>query len=427
MTSVRYGMLTRRRAVTAIAASLLTAPAITARAAAPPHPSICLRRGMNLWPWFSLTREFPPPRKDYDWPPFQLDRPVPTRGDLGALRSSGIDFVRIPVDPGPFLAISGGRHETLVRELLAAVELSNAQGLSVIVNLHPNDATHHWNSDNLVTTRTAPLFTSYIGLVRELATRLSRFDPARVCFEPLNEPPQSCTSSEWPAMQLELMRAARAAAPRLTLVACGACGAMIDGLLNLDPRQLNDSNIIYTFHFYEPYVFSHQGAPWMSTEPMYRYLNAVPWPSSMGTKEKTLTAVAARMAADHAASATEKNEIGATIRRVLDEYFAARPDKPFIARYLDRVKNWADHHGVPRERVLLGEFGALRTDERYVAASAPDRARYIRDVREACEAAGMPWAFWNLFDGMGLVADDRSRAFDVSIVAALGLRPASLQ
>jgi len=382
---------------------------------------------MNLWPWFSLTREFLAPRTDYDWPPFQLDRPIPTRADLRALRSSGIDFVRIPVDPGPLLATGGARHETLIRELLAAVELSNAQNLSVIVNLHPNNATHYWNSDNLVATRTAPQFTRYIDLVHELAGRLSRFDPARVCFEPLNEPPQSCTSSEWPAMQLELLRAARAGTPRLTLVACGACGAMIDGLLRLDPRQLDDSNIIYTFHFYEPYVFSHQGAPWMSTEPMYRYLNAVPWPASMGTKEKTLAAVAARMAADHATSAADKKEIGATIRRVLDEYFDARPDKEFIARYLDRSKSWADQHAVPREQVLIGEFGALRTDERYVAAASSDRARYIRDVREACEAAGMPWAFWNLFDGMGLVTDDRSREFDPGIVAALGLRAVSMQ
>src|ERR1051325_11028728 len=234
MTRVGRRVLTRRRAVTTIAASLLSTPGIGARVATPPRSPIRLRRGMNLWPWFSLTREFPSPRTDYDRPPFQLDRPTPTRADLAALRSSGIDFVRIPVDPGPFLATTATRHETLVRELLAAVELSNAQDLSAIINQHPNDATHYWNSSNLVATRSAPLFTSYLDFVHEVAARLSRFDPARVCFEPLNEPPQSCTSSEWPALQRELMRAARSAAPRLTLVACGACGAMIDGLARVD-------------------------------------------------------------------------------------------------------------------------------------------------------------------------------------------------
>ncbi len=79
-------------------------------------------------------------------------------------------------------------------------------------------------------------------------------------------------------MQVELLRTARAAAPQLTLVASGACGSMIAGLEALDPARLGDANLIYTFHFYEPYVFSHQGAPWMTSEPMYRYLNAVPWP-----------------------------------------------------------------------------------------------------------------------------------------------------
>jgi len=49
-------------------------------------------------------------------------------------------------------------------------------------------------------------------------------------------------------------------------------------------------------------------------------------------------------------------------------------------------------------------------------------SKRVQAVREACEAAGMPWAFWNFFDGMGLTTDDTSRAFDPAITAALGLR-----
>jgi hypothetical protein len=107
---------------------------------------------------------------------------------------------------------------------------------------------------------------------------------------------------------------------------------------------------------------------------------------------------------------------------VLAQYFDARPDRRYIDRHFARVTAWADRHAIARDRVLLGEFGALRTDERYVAAAAPDRARYIGDVRASCEAAGMPWAFWNFFDGMGLTVDDRTHAFDPAIASALGLR-----
>lgn len=382
---------------------------------------IRMQRGMNLWPWFSLTRELPKPHTDYDWPPYQANRPIPTRNDLAALRRAGIDFVRLPVDPGPLLAFSDAQRERLIGDVLDAVELALAEDLSVVLNLHPNAATQHWNPDNLVGSLSAPLFTRYLGLVRDIATRLARLDPSRVALEPLNEPPQVCGAADWTLMQSELLRTARLAAPRLTLLATGACGSMIAGLETLDPAPLGD-NVIYTFHFYEPYVFSHQGAPWMSGEPMYRYLNAVPWPSSAGSKPQTLAAVAARMAADRATPEAEKRAIMATIERVLVQYFDARPDRRFIERYFARATAWAARHGVERSRILLGEFGALRTDERHVAAPAPDRARYIRDVRETCEAAGMPWAFWNLFDGMGLTIDDTSRRFDPAIVAALGLR-----
>jgi hypothetical protein len=193
---------------------------------------------------------------------------------------------------------------------------------------------------------------------------------------------------------------------------------MISGLVALDPASIKDDNVIYTFHFNEPYVFSHQGAPWMRSEPMYRYLNSVPWPSAAGSREATLSAVRARMAADRSTPPAVKREIATTIERVLGQYFDARPDRRFIERYFDRVVAWADHHGIDHRRILLGEFGALRTDEQYVAAAAADRARYVRDVRETAESADLPWAFWNFFDGMGFTMDDRSRRLDPAMAAA---------
>lgn len=417
---MRRRSVTRRQAVRSLAGAVLGAPAIVRTASA--APAIRLRRGMNLWPWFSLTREFPAPSTEYDWPPYQLDRPVPARDDLSALRRTGIDFVRLPVDPGPLLAFSGERRRRLLADVAAAIELALAQDLSVVVNLHPNDATHYWNSAQLVGSVSAPLFTRYLALVRDMAALLSRFDSARVAFEPLNEPPQTCGAADWAIMQMELIRSARLAAPSVTLVASGACGSMIAGLEALDPSALDDPNTLFTFHFYEPYVFSHQGAPWMTAEPMYRYLNAVPWPAAADSREGTRTAVTARLVADRTTAAAEKRAIAATIEQVLKQYFDAQPDRRFIERYFARVTSWADRHGIDRGRILLGEFGALRTDERYVAAAAPDRARYIADVRETCEAAGMPWAFWNFFDGMGLTINDTTREFDPAITAALGLR-----
>jgi hypothetical protein len=168
-------------------------------------------------------------------------------------------------------------------------------------------------------------------------------------------------------------------------------------------------------------VFSHQGAPWMTAEPMYRYLNAVPWPASAGSRASALAAAAGRLAADTATPSAEKRRIFGMIEQALTDYFNGAPDRSYIDAFFARVAAWGRRHGIAPGRILLGEFGALRSDARYVAARPADRARYIRDVREAAEALGLPWAFWNFFDGMGFTRDDLSRRFDPAILEALGL------
>ncbi|MER9939556.1 cellulase family glycosylhydrolase [Mesorhizobium sp. M0088] len=394
--------------------SLPVAP--IARAAAGPR----FRRGVNAWPWFSLTREFPAPRTDYDWPPFQSQRPVPTPDDLRRLRRTGLDFIRLPVDPGPFLAADAKTRSRLLDMLDAAVTATLHAGLGIIVNIQANAATHYWNPDRMVSSTAAPAFDLYRGLVGELAGRLARFQPGRVALEPVNEPAQACASNVWSQIQLSLLTAARASAATLPLVVTGGCGSMVSGLTALDPATLSPFEpILFTFHFYEPYLFSHQGAPWMR-EPVYRSLNNVPWPASAGSLEQTLASVRARMAQDTETPEDAKQAAYAETERVLKVYFDARPDRWFVDKYLRQVRDWADGHGLAPERIIMGEFGALRTDARYVAAPNPDRARYIADVRRSAEELGLAWALWDLFDGMGMM-DDTTRALDPDIIAALGL------
>jgi hypothetical protein len=407
-----------RRAVLAGAAGAALLGSGQVRAAGP----IALRRGINLWPWFSLTREFPAPRTDYDWPPFQLDRQVPTMRDLGQLRRAGFDFVRIPVDPGPIVAAAPRERAILLDQVMAAVALALGQDFTVVLNLHANAATHHWTPAYLFGSEAAPGFPAYLTLIAELARRLVRLGPDRVALEPVNEPFQACGAAEWERVQTRMLAAARSAAPDLTLVATGACGSMIAGLEPLKAKALAAFEpLLFTFHFYEPYLFSHQGAKWMS-EPFYPALNAVPWPASRGTLEATLAAVRARMvelgqpAAGRGAAAYRETE------RVLKEYFDARPDRPFIEGYLRQVRAWAQREGVAPGRILMGEFGAVRTGAGIAAAAPADRARYVRDVRMSAEALGFPWAFWNLFDVLGLLIDDVNRQLDPAMIEALGLR-----
>lgn len=380
-----------------------------------------IQRGVNLWPWFSLTREFPAPRRDYDWPPYQTQRPVPTQKDLQRLKAAGFDFVRLPIDPGPFLSFTGERRRLLIAGLRGAVSDIMGAGLTLVLNVQTNEATHYWNSRVLTVSRSAAEFPAYLKLIGDLAELLTEFPSDRVALEPVNEPPQACGAPEWLAVQRALLTTARTRAPNLTLVATGSCGSMVSGLTALDPRPLEIlAPIIYTFHFYEPYLFSHQGAPWMG-EPVYRALNDVPWPGNAGTLEKTLASVRKRMRTDDRAQDVKAAAYAET-EKVLKVYFDSAPARPFVDSYLQQVADWGRQYGIEPSRILMGEFGALRSDDRYVASGAKDRARYVKDVRESAEHFGFPWAFWNLFDGMGIVTDDISRRFDTAIMEALGVK-----
>ena len=408
----------RRRDILAGGAAIALTTGSTAAAAAKAGPA--LRRGVNAWPWFSLTKEYPAPRTDYAWPPFQDARPVPRTADLRRLRAAGFDFLRVPVDPGPFLAFGEPERGRLLTALSEAVSEALAADLAVIVNLQINEATHHWNSSRLVAAADAPHFDGYRRLVCDVALRLAALRSARVLLEPVNEPPQACAAPAWTGIQALLLTTARSVAADLPLVATGACGSMIPGLEALDAAPiLALAPVYFTFHYYEPYLFSHQGAPWMR-EPVYRALNAVPWPASAGSLARTLAAVRERMDADTGLPPGERRRAYPETERLLRQYFEARPDRPFLEHGFARVQTFAARNGIPPERIVLGEFGALRTDARYRAAGPEDRARYVRDVRLTAEACGFPWAFWNLFDGMGLM-DDSTRAFDPAILAALGL------
>jgi len=402
-----------RRAALAGAAAALGASLAPARAA-----SLKLKRGVNAFPWFQLTQEYPAPRRDYAWPPFQPTRPVPTGRDLATLRAAGFDFLRLPVDPGPFLAAPADRRGKLVDELVAAARLCLTHDLSVVVNVQANAGTHYWTPARMTASTEAPEFPAYLDFVGELARRL----PAgRAALEPINEPIGACGAKETAGVRRALLSAARKAAPDLTLIASGGCGSLIQGLSDFDPASVSAfAPLLYTFHFYEPYLFTHQGAPWMG-ERLYRTLTGVPWPGSQGSYAATMAETRARIDADDTLTPDGRAAVLAQTEKVMKVYFDAKPGRPFIDGYLGVAAAWVERHGIASDRVLMGEFGALRKDARYFGARAPDRARYVRDVRESAETFGFPWAFWCLFDGMGLM-DEATRALDPAMVAALGLK-----
>lgn len=384
---------------------------------------IALQRGISVHGWFTwpsgAQREG---ARDFNWPPFGRDRLALSPDELRRLQAAGFDFIRLTLDPAPFIFFSGEQRQVLFADLAASLHLMRAAGLKIVVDFHPKTKEQHpkWGNRALIE-ENGPLFARLKDLTEETARFLDSagFTPD-VALELLNEPDQPCDRTGtgprlWQAAAEQLHARARRGSSRLSLIVSGACLGTIDGLLALDPRPMRDARTLFTFHHYMPFIFTHQGFD----TAVARYFAEVPYPANAGDEAATWRAVEARLGPEAPAQAR------AFARRLVREHFAKPAGLEAMRAELGRVLGWAQRHDVPARHVLMGEFGVMRRDMRGNGANAPDRMRWIRDARSLAEESGFSWAFWNYHgaghQGMDFVLEPRTRKHDPDMTCALGL------
>jgi hypothetical protein len=379
-----------------------------------------MHRAINIAQWFTWPRYEPAPSTGIAWPPYKETPRPPDLNELRRLKKAGFDTIRLPVDPAPFIVFEGDRKKIVYQRLTDAIDRIQAVGMNVIVDLHPNSRHPVWGQHAMVKGVGTPAFDKFSDLVEDMARRLAPRH-RNVALELINEPRLKCKGDQqqqWEVLAKALIERARKGSPDLKLVLTGACVSSFEGLLALDPKKFGDDKIIYTFHFYDPFSFTHQGAqfiPWPD-----KYLDEVPWPASERPIGQPLAKTLQRVAeANLDLFNREKASIGAQAN--LRKFYASKADRELIRERFARVADWAKEHGVEPARILIGEFGVLKKRSGLPGALCEDRDRWLRDVRLSAEEFGFVWAYFN-FDGpFALVTDDKERRFDPSILAALGL------
>ena len=98
-------------------------------------------------------------------------------------------------------------------------------------------------------------------------------------------------TAQWRPIQWRLLQAMRAGAPRHTLIASGGNYSGPEDLLKLEPYP--DRNIVYNWHYYKPYAFTHQGAGW--GKDTWAGMADIPWPMEQSGVRKALDAVDERL------------------------------------------------------------------------------------------------------------------------------------
>jgi aryl-phospho-beta-D-glucosidase BglC (GH1 family) len=340
-----------------------------------------LRRGINLSEWFAQVYD----PKGYTKEHFQT---WTTQADIALIKSVGFDHVRLSVNPQPMF--TNNRPEAIPQQYLSyldsAVNMILEQGLSVVIDLHPDDDLKNRLKDDA--------FVQQFGdFWRALAKHYATWDPDRVFFEIMNEP-EITDPYRWFGIQAKLAAAIREGAPQHTIIAAGSQYSNDDQFLFLEP--LHDPNIVYNFHFYYPHIFTHQGATWGLY--YWHWLRGVRYPS---TPENATQA---------AANVPDAVDRLAVIRYGQEHWDAARIDAE-----ISQVAAWAKNRGVP---VICNEFGVYRN-----YTDPHDRAAWIKDVRTSLEHHNIGWAMWDYSGSFGVVTKKDGKAtLDENIVNALGLK-----
>ena len=373
--------------------------------------------GVGAMAWAAIA---PGPAGTFVFPPFADADHTLTPGELRTLRRTGFDSIRLAVDPGPFLQFEGPRRQALDDILSDRVNEILAAGLAVIVDFHPSDMHPLYTAAALTEGRDTPLFRSYLRLIAHTAALLGAYHSENIALEVMNEPPVA--PQVWQPMLEAAYAAARRAAPALTLVLEGGNEASAQALMQMGTQGFaHDAAVLFAFHFYDPYQFTHQGASWNAA----RYLTDVPYPARARPLQDSLDATAATIAATDLSSA-QKLLATADAKMRLQDYWWSAFDRGTIGKSFDRIAAWGRAQGLPPQRILLGEFGARETGLQFSGARAAERAQWFRDVREEAEAHGFGWDVWT-YHAIGGFALARAASEDIepAVAQALGLAPRS--
>lgn len=342
-----------------------------------------LSRGINLshWMWFPHAQGE------------QGRRRFLPAADLKRLAETGFTHVRLPFEPSWLWNESDGSlRRAALAEYEDAMNLCLDSGLSVMVDAH-------WSRTPWIRPRGADFderFGELERFWRALAVHVKDTDPGRVFLELVNEPHNLRSAEHWHEAQRRIAQAVREAAPRHTIIATGADWGGIDGLLELAP--LDDANIVYSFHFYEPHNFTHQGAEWGF--PPWRGMKDVPWPAERADLQRL---------------ADTFPQESRDALRWSSRAESTDPWKPDLLHgRIARAAQWASRHGVP---VYCGEFGV------HAAPSPRDsRLRWHREMAAALRQHGIGWAMWDYVGGFRIATGEPGeRRLDEPLCNALGL------
>jgi endoglucanase len=213
-----------------------------------PYSSFEIKRGTNIAHWLSQSDRRGEERTKFI-----------TEKDIRFIDSAGFDHIRLPIDEEQMWDETGKRYEDAFILFNNCLDWCQKAGLRVIVDLHILRS-HHFNAE------VKPLWSvpaeqdKFIGFWKDLSGVLKVRPEAMVAYEFMNEPVAD-NPEEWNILLARVVDSLRKWEPTRVLVIGSNRWQSATTFDQLKVPQ-NDTNIVLSFHFYEPFFLTHYQAGW---------------------------------------------------------------------------------------------------------------------------------------------------------------------
>jgi len=344
-----------------------------------PPSSLPFSRGVNFSTWFETSS------------PRTIAFTAFTEQDFIDAKSIGVDIIRLPIN---LHSMTNGAPDyrldpLFTRFLDQAVDWAEKHEMYIILDNHSFDPVAA--TDPAIDTILIPVWTQ---MARRYKDRSDY-----ILYEVLNEP-HGIEAARWAAIQEKVVKAIREIDSRHSIIVGGVNYNSIDALLDLP--VYNYDNIIYTFHFYDPYLFTHQGETWGSP-PNLKNLKGMPFPGNA-----------------HALPKIPRDLKGTWIEDSVKYSYKNDATVQALAKQLDKVARFSRERG--GLSLFCGEFGV------FIPNSLPeDRVRWYQTAAQLLAERGIARASWDYYGGFGVFKTDGGGLFEsdlnVEVVKAMGFSP----
>lgn len=129
--------------------------------------------------------------------------------------------------------------------------------------------------------------------------------------------------------------------------------------------KLKDEKLFYAFHFYEPYIFTHQGADWTSDK---TYMKGFPYPY----RRRKMPPMS-------------KDAIGTTVEKDYNKYYY-EGTKQYLIDRMNQVAGFCEQNNM---LVICTEAGVIDI------ADKESREHYLKDITMSAWQYRIPVILWD--------------------------------